>query len=108
MKSEYVKGWIKLNNGKCVDALFHREAARECARAKRCVCGFCKGEGQCSLGDCHNTVPAAGEATPKGVVIKPGSICVSCEDALAARLPGHRRSTFAKQDEPAPQSGYNA
>ncbi|MGW2169129.1 hypothetical protein ACWC1C_01200 [Streptomyces sp. NPDC001705] len=99
MKSEYVKGWIKLNSGKCVDARFHRDANRECARTKRCVCGFCKGVGQCGLADCHNAIPVAGEATPLGVVVEPGNICVSCEGQWAARMPGHRRSTFAKRDD---------
>lgn len=58
-------------------------ALPECTAAGICVCGFCKGEGQCQFGDCRNPLPAADA----------GTLCLTCSaSAWKVALPGHRAS----------------
>jgi hypothetical protein len=78
----YYNGYIKLNNGKCVDAHLHES----CASAKACMCGFCKGVGQCQWGDCHDALPTNGAV---------GTLCLKHSEMGYGRFAGHRASVAA-------------
>ncbi|WP_413114818.1 hypothetical protein ACK1X7_07375 [Streptomyces sp. CY1] len=79
--------YVKLNNGKCVDA--HLDG--DCATAGTCVCGFHKGAGQCQFGDCRNALPVT------GIV---GTLCLECSAyEWRVALPGHRASVDATPDQ---------
>jgi hypothetical protein len=78
----YFNGHIHLSDGRTVPA----HLAEDCARAETCVCGFCKGQGQCEFGDCRNPLPAQSA----------GTLCLPCSSITwRAALPGHRASTAA-------------
>lgn len=66
-----------------------------CAASGVCVCGFCKGEGMCDFGDCHNMLPTVGTVslyTGKAVTVV-GTLCLDCSAVTwRTRMPGHRAS----------------
>jgi hypothetical protein len=76
MKTRYWNGRIQLSTGKFVTAHLGTD---DCAKAGTCVCGFCKGEGQCKFGDCRGEIVADG-----------ATLCPDCASfAWRASLPGH-------------------
>lgn len=76
----WINGYVKLNDGTTVVAHL---TDRNCIAAGTCVCGFCKGNGQCEYGDCHNRLPLVGA----------GTLCLQCSaSAFKAGLSGHRAS----------------
>lgn len=81
-----VAGYIRvpLTDGRWVTG---RSGVAECVKAGRCVCGFCKGEGQCDFGDCANPLPSA-------VTHKVGTLCLECSqhEWRFKLLRGHRPS----------------
>jgi hypothetical protein len=76
----YYNGRITLTDGQHVQA----HLIEECAPLGACLCGFCKGDGQCEYGDCRNPLPVMGSV---------GTLCLSCSaEPRRAALPGHRAS----------------
>lgn len=82
MKRPYYNGWVLLNDRTTADAHL------VCAERGSCVCGFCKGVGQCEWGDCHNRLPTVGS----------GTLCLDCTANGYARFPGHRPSVAVKSE----------
>lgn len=74
-----VKGQIMLTDGRMHTAYFNKDSNRDCAAARRCVCGFCKAADQCSWADCRNVRRSEG-----------GTLCFRCAaDGWPAINPGH-------------------
>lgn len=74
---------IKLNTGSVVTG---PAVDPDCAFLGTCCCGFCKGDGQCQYGDCHNALP-----DPETHTV--GTLCVPCSGvSFRKTLPGHRPS----------------
>jgi hypothetical protein len=82
-----------------------RPAHITCADSGICVCGFCKGEGQCDLGDCADNAtgrcPACGR-----------HMCDSCLASsthtvahMAARLAVYDPTTYGATDDGDPTGG---
>lgn len=74
--ARYWNGRIRLETGQSVAAHLHDS----CAAAGTCVCGFCKGNGQCQFGDCRGEIVAEG-----------ATLCTHCSASpWKVALPGHR------------------
>jgi hypothetical protein len=86
-----------------------RPAHITCADSGICVCGFCKGEGQCDLGDCADN--ATGRCTACGRLMcaachASGTHAVVCRaPSTLAQLAVYDRTTYGATDDGDPTGG---